>query len=127
VQRLYSMFPAGGVGGALLLLRLSVAGAYLSAALYRQSGSCLVWSGWVQFPIVVLLSIGFMTPICSVLCCVYELAVLLTCVEVDSALCLLGIAITIAITFLGPGAYSVDSRLFGRRVIERPSRPGPKQ
>ena len=48
VQRLYSMFPTGGAGGALLLLRLSVAGIFLNLGLHRQQGACLVWSSWVQ-------------------------------------------------------------------------------
>ena len=35
--------------------------------------------------------------------CIYEVAVLLICSELDSALCLLGIAITVALTLVGPG------------------------
>jgi uncharacterized membrane protein YphA (DoxX/SURF4 family) len=126
MQRLYSMFPEGSAGAALFLLRLSVAGTYLNLALSRASGSCLVWSGWVHFPVVILLALGLMTPLCSSVCCLYELAVLVTCTDMANAPCLLGIAIAVALIFLGPGAYSVDSILFGRRVIRVPFDDDPR-
>ena len=121
------MFPGAGAGGALLLLRLSVAGIVLNMALHREQGACLVWSNWAQIPVVILLLLGLMTPLCSTICCIYEVAVLVICIEVDSALCLLGIAITVALALLGPGAYSVDSLLFGRRVIKVTFDPGSKR
>jgi hypothetical protein len=36
------------------------------------------------------------------------------------------IAITTAIAFLGPGAFSLDARLFGRRVIFIPQQQPPR-
>jgi uncharacterized membrane protein YphA (DoxX/SURF4 family) len=39
--------------------------------------------------------------------------------------CFLAVSIAIALVFLGPGAFSIDARRFGRREIVIPPRPTP--
>jgi uncharacterized membrane protein YphA (DoxX/SURF4 family) len=39
--------------------------------------------------------------------------------------CFLAMSIAIALVFLGPGAFSIDARRFGRREIVIPPRPTP--
>jgi hypothetical protein len=41
------------------------------------------------------------------------------------AACFLAVSIAIALVFLGPGAFSIDARLFGRREIVIPPRSKP--
>ena len=75
-----------------------------------------------------LLCIGLMTPVVSVIACVFELASLVIAAQTDMRFIVLSSLNAAAIALLGPGAYSLDARLFGRRVIVfrsngRPDRP----
>lgn len=123
VQRLYSMFPAGGAGLGLALLRcglaLALAGAVPSASLLTS----LAW--WM--PALVLacgaLLLGVLTPLVS-LAAVAIAAVTLLSEGADrweqSVLVLLMAG---ALMLIGPGAYSLDARIYGRhRVLPRKPR-----
>ena len=110
MQRLFSSFPNGRAGAALLLLRLA-ASAFL--VMHNRSSFEGTWTsisiGSVAVSSAVFLAAGFLTPIAGVL---------------GAAAALLGegpmcseVAIAAALVLLGPGAYSVDARLFGRREI----------
>ncbi|HKQ40804.1 MAG TPA: hypothetical protein VJ063_22240 [Verrucomicrobiae bacterium] len=117
MQRLFSMFPQGGPGVALLLLRISVAATFLINAANQSAVASirLVFVGiWLVF---ISLSIGFLTPYLSVIACVSALANLLIGSQSGSLTCVLPICDAAALALLGPGAYSLDARLFGRRVL----------
>lgn len=110
------MFPAGGPGIALLILRVSLAAAILDGAFdcMKPSGRILVCValGAQSF----LLCLGLLTPIVSPVACAFELTGLFIASQADlrfMILCSLNAAV---IAMLGPGAYSLDARLFGRRV-----------
>jgi uncharacterized membrane protein YphA (DoxX/SURF4 family) len=114
------MFPQGGPGVALLLLRISVV-AFLSIAVanYNGSDNPLVMVGAVL--ISILLLIGFLTPFFCVIVAAFVIGNIIINPHASSVLCVIAIANAIALGLLGPGAYSVDSKLFGRRVtIVRP-------
>src|ERR1700684_1630694 len=64
-----------------------------------------------------LLCIGFMTPVVSSIACLFELVSLLIAAHSDMRFTVLSSLNAAAIALLGPGAYSLDARLFGRRVI----------
>jgi hypothetical protein len=117
MQRLYSMFPTGRPGVALLLLRFG-----LSALLLGGMWGSVVRPGMplvmlVQWAIVVALWLGVLTPVVTLLFMAIEVSTLLgtgtplqamhTCVIFNGA----------ALALLGPGAYSIDARLFGRQRI----------
>lgn len=67
----------------------------------------------------VSLFLGFLTPYCAAASCLLELVLLAT---TGSNRFQLGMsALTAAATMvLGPGAYSIDARLFGRKLIKIP-------
>jgi hypothetical protein len=120
MQRLFSMFPQGGPGIALLLLRVSVAGITVFR-FWAHYGA--VAPHWVLVAVIVLalaLCVGFLTPILSVLICLVSVFSIVqggsdTVVDVST------IPDAIALALLGPGAYAVDAWLYGRRVVIVPA------
>src|SRR5215467_5678149 len=109
------MFPQGGPGVALLLLRICVAVTVWVNA-WSRSG---VWATRALFAgavlMAALLTIGLLTPYISVLVCLAAVATLVLGSDSVSTSHILLICVAAALALLGPGAYSVDSRLFGRR------------
>lgn len=124
VQRLFSMFPEGGPGVALLLLRISVAGTLIVQAWTYPSVSIGVSiAQWVFPGIVVIalsLAIGFLTPVLSLLSCIAALLALFSSGGTATAVSIASILDASALALLGPGAYSLDAKLFGRRVLTVP-------
>lgn len=112
------MFPAGAPGVALLLLRVSLAAAILEGASDCQElgFAPLLWAAVTAE--CVLLCIGLMTPVVSVFACVFGLlSLLVPAAHADMRFIVMSSLNATAIALLGPGAYSLDARFFGRRVI----------
>jgi len=126
---LFTTFPGGWPGLGLLLLRVAVAAmAAIQGAGYLFSGGDhgFVWSivGLSGVILSVSLAAGFLTPIASGLLGVGTACILLTqlpspgfSVFDTKPPVILVLVINTAIIFVGPGAFSLDSRLFGRREI----------
>ena len=122
------MFPTASAGVALVVLRSIVAVAVLvSSCAYSPMDLTYIVRG-VAILVALCLFIGFLTPYCAALCCFLELA-LLVITHVPNRFQLVMSALTAAATVaLGPGAYSVDARLFGRKLIKiPPGRRSPKR
>jgi uncharacterized membrane protein YphA (DoxX/SURF4 family) len=130
LQRAFSGFPTGYPGLALLLLRLVVGGAAsLQAWLLITANHGAVNSSVVvallAFVVGLALIVGFMTPIASVLLSAGGLLLMVDS-SVPGHLLLFesGVArlefivMSAALISLGPGALSLDARLYGRREIE---------
>ncbi len=111
------MFPAGVPGVALLLLRVGV-----SATIFATG-----WNSQVPVPVLLVLvpyclflCLGIFTPLLAAVGCVLELvsAVFMNHQSIVAVFSSSLDAATLAM--LGPGAYSLDARRFGRRVIRFP-------
>ena len=110
------MFPHGGPGVALLLLRLSVAAILLLEAVKCSGVSTILLLCAVAVLMSLCLGIGFLTPYLSVVACAAAIANLLFGPNSGDLVNIFPVVDAAALTLLGPGAYSLDARLFGRRV-----------
>ena len=110
------MFPRGGPGFALLLLRVSVAAIFLISVAKRFGVSSAPLIFAIPLLIAICLAIGFLTPYLAGLICVTALINLLigkSSVDLVHVILIIDAAV---LAVLGPGAYSLDARLFGLRV-----------
>jgi uncharacterized membrane protein YphA (DoxX/SURF4 family) len=114
------MFPGGWPGAGLLLLRVAAAFPLMFAGSPELRGVPHSWVHATQFIAIsvgVLLLAGLWTPIAGVLKAVIELWIVFS--PGDAVLAhLLRAALGVGLAMLGPGAWSVDARLFGRKRID---------
>ena len=119
LQRFFTAFPDSWRGFGLLLLRVLVAVTVIMQALayIRVVESVAGWS------IVVLLLasaacllVGFVTPVAAVLIGLTLLGLAFRTTP-DPFQELQVVVLAVVIALLGPGAFSIDARMFGRREI----------
>ena len=120
MQRLFSMFPNGWPGRGLLLLRL-VSGIFLI------NDGVTELLGGAQWPVIIrplletaagmLLLVGLWTPMAGVLVVMVELWSILTRTS-DFRNCATLVTVGAVLAMLGPGDWSIDARLFGRKRID---------
>ena len=116
MQRLFFMFPTGVPGIALLLLRASVAFA-LGVETYDRRNDL---SGWIEASallVSIALAIGALTPVAAALALALHVFIWLDASAGGAAWAAVVSVDAVALTLLGPGAYSIDATVFGRRVI----------
>ena len=126
MRRLFPTFVRGWPAVGLLLLRLVVA-----MALLDRAGSTLWDSPPLHLAVVsavlvisaLLLIVGLWTPIAASLVTVTELWKIFAFPSDRWIYILLG-ALAAALVMLGPGAFSFDTRLYGWKRIELPTRKG---
>ncbi len=134
LQRFFSTFPGGAPGLGLLLLRLAVGGVLVAVAIESfavgrdatlgERGLALL-----AIPVGGALLLGFLTPAAATLAALTSLGAAVAGMiarptEIPGA-GLAGVVLTIvaaALAMLGPGAFSLDARFFGRREIVVPRR-----
>jgi uncharacterized membrane protein YphA (DoxX/SURF4 family) len=122
------MFPPGGPGVGLLLLRISVAATSVLIVANRTGFSSIHPLFVGALLVSLCLTIGVLTPYLSYVVCVYALVNLYGASSRLDELLLASLMLNAAaLALLGPGAYSADARLFGRRVVVVPPRKDPGQ
>jgi putative oxidoreductase len=119
VQRLFSTFADGWPGAGLLLLRLVTGGGLLCG------GIASAWSApypAMAPPVIAagaggLLLLGLYTPLAGVLAAIVEAWIAFSHpLNLWAAIGLMGLGLSLAM--IGPGAWSIDARLFGRKQID---------
>ena len=127
LQRAFTSFPSGSAGAALFLLRVAVGTAAIAEAVLSIAA--------FPSPLRIALAIptalaglallpGLAVPFASMLLAAEGMGILLF--SQAGALVLLGsrmallefIVMAATLAMLGPGAASIDARLFGRREVE---------
>jgi putative oxidoreductase len=125
LQRLFSTFPNSWPGFGLLLLRLGVGIALVHLGVSRLFGalgaSITVALHFIEAAGGIFLLAGLWTPVMGALIAIDELwiAFSLNSSQPDNRLIHIFLAVlTAGVAMLGPGAWSIDARLFGRRRFE---------
>jgi uncharacterized membrane protein YphA (DoxX/SURF4 family) len=125
LQRLFSTFPDGWPGRGLLLLRV---GGAVPLIYFGIAGT----AEWLDQPLNMaprivaaagglLLLVGLWTPVAGMTVAIDELWIALSPPAAqlsDRWLHILLAVLAAAVAMLGPGAWPVDSRLFGRKRFE---------
>ena len=114
------MFPTGLPGLALLLLRASVVIALLADS-YTHRQSLPGWAHAAVILVSLVLSAGYLTPIMALAGLGFHGIVWLAFGPGSPAEVAATLLDAVALALVGPGAYSIDSRRFGRRVVVLPS------
>jgi hypothetical protein len=119
LQRLYSTFANGLPGKGLFILRVAISTFLIcdarSALIEPRQGSGLLTT-LVAAGIGVLLCLGLWTPVAGVAVALLELYLLFLR---QGAVwpSLLAASIASGLSLLGPGAWSIDSHIYGRKRI----------
>jgi putative oxidoreductase len=123
VQRLFSTFPEGWPGAGLLFLR---AVAVIPAVQHGIAGlvtapAPALAAHFAAACASALLLVGFWTPVAGVAMAMAEIVLAFWGFR-DPWIHILLAALGASLAMLGPGAWSVDARLFGRKRIHIPQR-----
>jgi len=132
--RIFSTFPAGWPGAGLLLLRVTV-----GALLILRAAACLSSEHETRFLMVValltaasgvLLVAGYLSRLAAIVAVAAGVSTMCSWLVAPNVAfydtrttAALATAIAAAVACLGPGAFSLDSRLFGPREIVIPKAP----
>ena len=119
MQRLFSSFADGWPGAGLLLLRLLSGGGLL------YSGISSAWSSphHAMVPSIlasgagVLVAAGLYTPVAGVVAAIAEAWIAYA--HAGNLWAAIGLMVlSLSLAMIGPGAWSIDARLFGRKQID---------
>jgi putative oxidoreductase len=121
LQRLFSAFPNGWPGIGLLLQRVVTAAFLFCFGFGHLMEAPLSVPHLIGTGAGILLLLGLWTPICGTLIAVVEVWIAFSNAGGG------GIPIMLAgsgaaLAMIGPGAWSIDARLFGRKHFEIPQR-----
>jgi putative oxidoreductase len=119
VQRLFSNFANGSPGWGLLAQRVLIAAVLIYCVATRIAGASapaalpdLIGAGLSIFILV-----GLWTPVVGTLTSLIEIWVLLSRPG-DARIPIILATLSATLAMIGPGAWSIDARLFGRKHIE---------
>jgi uncharacterized membrane protein YphA (DoxX/SURF4 family) len=116
------MFPARMAGAALLVMRLSVGVPLVVHVAAYQALTPPFWAVSGAVLVAIFLCLGLLTPYCAALNCLIELGILIFNGGESGFPLVIAAVNSGVLAVLGPGAYSVDARFFGRRILTVPPR-----
>lgn len=122
LQRLFSTFADGWPGVGLLLQRVLIGTILLYCGITHvgeASQFVPITPYIIGAGVGILLLVGLWTPVGGVLITIVELWIVVSRVG-DPLLPIMLAIIGATLAMIGPGAWSIDARLFGRKHIEPP-------
>lgn len=114
------MFPKGAPGVALLLLRFVLGFEFVGERWVSLGGRDMDWSVPAAGLVAATVWIGALTPLACAVCALCEVGAWVLGGMTWSSMHLCSLLVAIALGLLGPGAYSLDGRAFGRRKVVFP-------
>jgi uncharacterized membrane protein YphA (DoxX/SURF4 family) len=138
LDRLFSTFPGGWPGVSLLLLRAVLGSALIAEGGFYISGPNLTGANWSlglsALAAGSLIIVGFLTPVAGVVIVLGLLSELLSFLPASSpnvfdskSALIFALTMLLAVIGAGPGRFSLDARVFGRREIIIPPRNSPSE
>jgi putative oxidoreductase len=128
VQRLFSGFANGLPGTGLLLLRLLTGAALIHFGIANLREVPPVLTAVLQIIGIaagILLLIGLWTPVAGWLVAIVKMSIALSRFlshAGDPWIAIIQAVLGAVLAMVGPGAWSIDARLFGRKRIDLPER-----
>ena len=105
----------------MLVFRVSVAVTLVVNGTAPGAQATPFWVVAVLLLLGALLCLGFLTPYCAVVSCLIELILLVNHGQSGFSLAIAALDGAV-LAVLGPGAYSIDARIFGWRILTVPPR-----
>jgi putative oxidoreductase len=122
LQRLFSTFPNHWPGFGLLLMRLGlgIMEIYLATAIFmgEAPSATYVAQSLIAATAAVFLLVGFWTPVTAIFAALDQIWItqsLRSSHGGGTGIHILLAVLSASVAMLGPGAWSIDARLFGRR------------
>ena len=118
MQRLFSTFPNSWPGLGLLILRFA-AGLSLAAVAHvvgDLAGAASLFARCVVGAVAVLICIGLWTPLVAVAGSALQIIVITFGHRFELSSVVFA-TVGLSLAMLGPGAWSIDARLFGRKRL----------
>ena len=126
---MFSTFPGGYPGFGLLILRIALGiTALFRGVIYlsETNGSMFLsqFAGLLAIAVGAFLLVGFMTTIISLIAFVGGIVILSLAANSGATVLseIYALVLAAAVILLGPGAFSLDARFFGRREIVIPKK-----
>ena len=125
MQRFFHPFPSGKLGAGLLLLRavasFTAIGLIVARLTAPSAAAFDMVSGGLSIASSVAVLFGLFTPASATILAVtvawFWFPMHAEVLRLGVPVALMTIAVAVAISLLGPGAFSIDARLFGPREI----------
>ena len=117
LQRLFSTFANGWPGKGLLLQRLLIGSALLQCGIHhfgQAPASAHIIPHLLGAVAGIFLLIGLWTPIFGTLVAIIEISIVFFHTR-DPWMCIILATLGATLAMIGPGAWSIDAKLFGRK------------